>query len=99
MNDSTGTSQVWQRKYSPTAARALAKLAKKNKRQAERIDGALIAACTSGDPRSRGTGLTGARAGQWRYRVGDWRVIVEIENELLIVRAIELGHRSAVYSG
>ena len=49
------------------------------------------------DPRSRGKGLAGDLAGYWRYRIGDYRVLVEIRDELLVIVAITLGHRSGIY--
>ena len=33
------------------------------------------------DPRIHGKGLVGDKSGQWRYRVGDYRIICEIEDE------------------
>ncbi|MDK6479834.1 type II toxin-antitoxin system RelE family toxin, partial [Enterococcus faecalis] len=41
--------------------------------------------------------LSANRAGQWRYRIGNYRVIVEIEDERLVVTAIQVGHRRNVY--
>ncbi|CAM3097144.1 type II toxin-antitoxin system RelE family toxin [Lactiplantibacillus plajomi] len=49
------------------------------------------------DPRSMGKGLTANRSGQWRYRIGNYRVICEIQDEQLIVVAINIGHRRNVY--
>ena len=51
------------------------------------------------DPRDRGRGLTADRAGYWRYRIGDYRVIVEIRDRALVLIAIGLGHRSEIYRG
>lgn len=51
----------------------------------------------STNPRSTGKGLTGNLSDLWRYRIGDYRVIVKIEDDTLIVLALELGHRSRVY--
>jgi len=53
--------------------------------------------CELEDPRSRGKGLTGDLVGYWRYRVGDYRVIVEIRDSVLVIVAIGLGHRSEIY--
>lgn len=53
--------------------------------------------CEFDDPRSRGKGLTGDLAGYWRYRIGDYRVLVEIRDEQLVIVAITLGHRSSIY--
>lgn len=50
------------------------------------------------DPRQRGRGLTANRSGYWRYRVGDYRVLTLLEDDLLIIVAIEVAHRSEVYS-
>jgi len=49
------------------------------------------------DPRSKGKALNGERTGTWRYRIGDYRVIVQIQDEKLIVLALEVGHRRDVY--
>lgn len=44
------------------------------------------------NPREHGKALSANRAGQWRYRIGNYRVIVEIEDERLVVTAIQVGH-------
>lgn len=49
------------------------------------------------DPRTHGKGLTANRSGQWRYRIGDYRVLCDIVDEKLTVLAIEIGHRSKAY--
>lgn len=49
------------------------------------------------EPRRHGKGLTSNRNGQWRYRVGDYRIIVDIEDEKLIILVVEVEHRSRVY--
>jgi mRNA interferase RelE/StbE len=36
-------------------------------------------------------------AGLWRYRVGDYRLICEIQNDVLQVLVINIGHRKDVY--
>ncbi|MBE9443399.1 type II toxin-antitoxin system RelE family toxin [Enterococcus faecalis] len=49
------------------------------------------------NPREHGKALSANRAGQWRYRIGNYRVIVEIEDERLVVTAIQVGLRRNVY--
>ena len=51
--------------------------------------------CT--DPRIYGKGLTSNRSGQWRYRVGDYRILAEIQEERLVLVLINIGHRSRIY--
>jgi mRNA interferase RelE/StbE len=50
------------------------------------------------NPRSIGEALRGATLGEfWKYRVGDFRIIVLIEDDRLLVLVLRLGHRSEVY--
>lgn len=51
------------------------------------------------DPRALGKGLTSNRSGQWRYRIGDYRLICEINDTELVILALTVGHRSKVYDG
>ena len=51
--------------------------------------------CT--DPRRHGKALTANRNGQWRYRIGDYRLICQIEDERLIILALNVGHRREIY--
>ena len=56
----------------------------------KRIDG-----CDN--PRAFGKALAENRKGQWRYRIGKYRLICEIKDEELIVLALEIGHRKKIY--
>lgn len=49
------------------------------------------------NPRSKGRGLVGDHSGEWRYRVGKYRIIVDICDNELIVLVITVGHRKNVY--
>jgi len=51
--------------------------------------------CTN--PRIHGKGLTANRSKQWRYRIGDYRIICEIDDNKLIILALEIGHRRNIY--
>ena len=51
----------------------------------------------SDDPRSKGKALKGNYAGQWRYRIGDYRIICKIEDDKMIIIALTVGHRNSVY--
>lgn len=50
------------------------------------------------DPRVHGKALTANRKGQWRYRIGDYRLICIIEDDRLIITALNIGHRREVYN-
>lgn len=49
------------------------------------------------DPRLSGKALSSNRAGQWRYRIGDYRLICQINDNELIILALTIGHRSEIY--
>ena len=50
----------------------------------------------SDDPRAYGKALTSNLSGFWRYRVGDYRVIAEIQNERVVVLVLRVSHRNGV---
>ena len=52
---------------------------------------------TKADPRRIGEAMTGDKAGLWRYRVGDYRIICRIEDQQLVVLVLGTGHRRDVY--
>ena len=49
------------------------------------------------NPRVFGQSLSGNKAGLWRYRVGNYRVICKIEDDILVVFVIGVGHRKEIY--
>ena len=50
------------------------------------------------DPRSIGEALHGSELGEfWKYRVGDYRIIVRIEDAVIRILVLEIGHRRGIY--
>lgn len=72
---------------------------KKLDKQTQRIIKAWIDKNLDGceNPRLHGKGLTANRSGQWRYRVGDYRILAEIRDNEIILVLIDVGHRSTIY--
>jgi mRNA interferase RelE/StbE len=87
---------VWRIELTATAAKQLGKL---DRGEARRITSFLRERVASADnPRQAGKALTGPMLGAyWRYRVGDYRVICEIQDGAFLVLVIEIGHRRSVY--
>ncbi len=81
--------------YTQRAVKQLKKLDKHTRKLILSWIGKNLVGCTN--PRVHGKGLTANKSGQWRYRIGDYRVICEIQDDELIVLALEIGHRSQVY--
>jgi mRNA interferase RelE/StbE len=49
------------------------------------------------NPRQWGKPLHGDKGGLWRYRVGDYRLICDIQDERITVLVLQVGHRKDVY--
>ena len=49
------------------------------------------------DPRQFGKGLSENRKGQWRYRLGDYRILAEINEDEIVILILTLGHRREIY--
>ena len=49
------------------------------------------------NPRLHGKGLTTNRSGQWRYRVNDYRLIAEIQDDVVVILIVRIAHRREVY--
>ena len=49
------------------------------------------------NPRSSGKALVRNLAGRWRYRVGDYGLVCEIEDEKILVTVLHIAHRRKVY--
>ncbi len=78
--------------------RALKDLKKLDRHTASLIIGWIeknLEGCTN--PRSFGKGLTANRSGQWRYRVGNYRLIAEIEDKQVTILVLNVGHRRNIY--
>lgn len=49
------------------------------------------------DPRVFGKNLVGDKAGLWRYRVGDIRLICKLEYDVFVVLVVSVGDRKEIY--
>jgi len=82
---------AWKIDYTDTALKQLRGLDKPVARRIlDYLDGRVAG---SGDPRSAGKALTGPLGGLWRYRVGDYRVVCDIQAGVLRVLVVHIGNR------
>ena len=58
------------------------------------IDDRLI---KSENPRIYGAPLKGHLSGLWKYRVGTYRLICQVEDSILTILVVSVGHRKAIY--
>ncbi len=87
---------AWKIKFSTAAERELDKL---NPEIAKRILSFLNSRVSVLDnPRNIGQALKGSKLGEfWRYRVGDYRIVVSIEDLNLSILVVKIGNRKEVY--
>lgn len=77
--------------------------ARKQLKKMDRFDARIIATwikdnlegCT--DPRAFGKGLTANRSGEWRYRVGAYRILALINDGTITIEVLSIGHRREIY--
>lgn len=86
---------MWDVVYSERALKELKKLDKHTAKLILAWIEKNLIGCTN--PRAHGKGLTANRSGQWRYRIGDYRLLAEIQDDKLIIFALSVGHRREVY--
>ena len=86
---------VWQIELSATATKQLSKL---DRAAAKRIFTFLRErVAVAEDPRLLGKVLTGPLGGLWRYRVGDYRIVCDLQGQRFVVLVLEVGTRSDIY--
>ena len=49
------------------------------------------------NPRIHGKALVANKSGQWRYRIGDYRILAEINDDEVVILVVNIGHRSDIY--
>mgnify|MGYP002518915996 FL=1 len=85
---------AWRIEIDKDVQRSMKKL---DRETARRIIAKLREISQLEDPRSTGKALVGNLAGLWRYRVGDYRIICDIEDGVLVILVVDIAHRSKVY--
>lgn len=88
---------AWRIEFTESAEKQLARL--DNKAQADIIRYLESRLATDDDPRRLGTPLRKEMSGLWKYRVGDYRVVCDIQGEKVLILVLRVGHRRKVYGG
>ena len=86
---------AWTIEYAETAKKQLRKLDKAAARRI--VDFMDERVAPSDDPRALGKALRGPLGDLWRYRVGDYRILCDIQDGVLTVLVLQLGNRREVY--
>jgi mRNA interferase RelE/StbE len=90
-----GVPDRWRIEITRTAEKQIIKLARPAQKAIQRFLRERLSVCD--DPRQWGKALHGEKRGLWRYRVGDYRLICDIQDERITILLLEVGHRKNVY--
>ena len=87
---------AWRIEYSSDADKEIAKVDNQVAQRIIRFMGERVAKLNN--PRRIGEALAGSKLGNyWKYRVGDYRIIADIQDAKLCVQVVRLGNRREVY--
>ena len=89
------TPRRWRIEIARTAEKQILKLAGPAQKSIQQFLRERLA--PADNPRQWGRALQGEKRGLWRYRVGDYRLICDIQDERITVLVLEVGHRKDVY--
>lgn len=86
---------MYEVKFSKRALKALSKMVQQDRMRIlswidENLEG-------TSNPRLQGKPLVGDLTGRWRYRIGNFRLIAIIEDQIITINIVEIGHRKEVY--
>ena len=87
---------AWRVEFDPDAVKDLKKLDKQI--QIRILDFLRERLARLDNPRELGEALAGSKLGNyWKYRVGDWRIICDLQDQRIVVRVLRVGNRREVY--
>jgi mRNA interferase RelE/StbE len=87
--------KTWRIEIARTAERQITKLARTAQKSIQRFLRERLSVAEN--PRQWGKALQGEKRGLWRYRVGDYRLICDIQDERITILVLEIAHRKNVY--
>lgn len=86
---------VWLVRFADTADVQFAKLDKSIQKRIIKYLDERLTNCEN--PRLWGKPLTGSHGEKWRYRVGDYRILCLIKDNIVTIEVVSIGHRKEVY--
>ena len=87
---------TWRIEFSPLAQKNLAQLDRQVTRRILKFLNERVLHLE--DPRAIGEPLKGSTLGEfWKYRVGDYRIIADIDDDLARILVVRIGNRREVY--
>lgn len=87
---------VWKVEFSEVADKDIAKLDKPVRRRILNWLDERLTECDN--PRLWGKPLAGSHSEKWRYRIGDFRVLCLLKDNIVTVEVVSIGHRKEVYT-
>ena len=91
----TSPNRRWRVEFNRTSEKQIKKLNHKAQKSIIRFLREQVG--TAANPRQWGNPLHGDKGGLWRYRIGDYRLICDIQDQRVTVLVVAVGHRKDVY--
>lgn len=86
---------AWRIELVPAAAKELRRLGATDASRISKFLSTRVAKLD--DPRSIGEALKGRLGELWKYRIGDYRIIADIQDSVVLILVVRIGHRREVY--
>ena len=85
---------MWKLKILKSAEKSLAKL---DRQYQKKIIDYLDNICQQEQPEKKAKSLVGELTGLWRFRVQDFRIICKIDNQIITIVLLDIGHHKEIY--
>ena len=86
---------AWRVEFLPAADKVFGKLDRQHQRRIQRFIQARLQ--TEDDPHRLGEAYAGPLKGYWKYRVGDYRMVCEIQGQSRTILVLSIGDRKEIY--
>ncbi|MBI2752091.1 MAG: type II toxin-antitoxin system RelE/ParE family toxin [Betaproteobacteria bacterium] len=86
---------AWRVEFLPAADKAFGKLDRQHQRRIQKFIETRLQ--TANDPHDLGEGYTGPLKGYWKYRIGDYRLVCDIQDRTQTILVVAIGDRKDVY--
>jgi len=86
---------AWRVEFLPVADKAFGKLDRQHQRRIRKFIEARLQ--TGNDPHGLGEAYTGPLKGYWKYRIGDYRLVCDIQDRTQTILVVAIGDRKDVY--
>ena len=86
---------AWRVEFLPAADKAFGRLDRQQQRRIQKFIETRLR--SDNDPHGLGEGYTGPLKGYWKYRIGDFRLVCDIQEQSRTILVVAIGDREDLY--